>query len=201
MTPRDCNNILKAKGRNQVNSVFPLKGQLLIDLMILYLGSRHLFEVILLHLLEVRTQVWFIGFSYDQLVWAAWGSRTERIRSTRNASQMLQPQCPMRLCQNVAGGSQHRSSFCERGRSGESASINGKLRIHNNSNLAHHPGRTSYLPKIECTCCSFVWLAKYLHKGLKSRLDGRPSTFSDSLFGTVCLSFFVDWLTAPHGQI
>ena len=46
MTPRDSNNNLKTKERNQVNSVFPLKGQLLIDLMILYLGSRHLFEVI-----------------------------------------------------------------------------------------------------------------------------------------------------------
>ena len=47
MTPRDSNNNLKAKERNRVNSVFPLKGQLLIDLMILYLGSRHLFEAIL----------------------------------------------------------------------------------------------------------------------------------------------------------
>ena len=36
---------------------------------------------------------------------------------------------------------------------------------------------------------------------MKSSLDGRPSTFSDSLFGTVCLFLFVDWLTAPHGQI
>ncbi len=103
-----------------------------------------------LHLLEVRTQVCFIGFSQDQLVWAAWGSRTEQILSRRRStSQMLQPQCFR--WENVAGGSQHRTSFCERGRSGESTSINWKLRNHDNSNLAHHPARTSYLPKIECT--------------------------------------------------
>ena len=47
MTPRDSNNKKETMERNQVNSVFPLKGQLLVDLMILYLGSRHLFEVIL----------------------------------------------------------------------------------------------------------------------------------------------------------
>ena len=44
-TPRDSNN-LKAKERNQANCV-AFKGQLLVDLMILYLGSRHLLEVIL----------------------------------------------------------------------------------------------------------------------------------------------------------
>ena len=33
---------------------------------------------------------------------------------------------------------------------------------------------------------------------MKSRLDGRPSTFPDSSFGTVCLFCL---LTAPHGQI
>ena len=36
---------------------------------------------------------------------------------------------------------------------------------------------------------------------MKSSLDGKPSTFSDSSFGTVYLFFFVDWWTAPHGQI
>ena len=32
---------------------------------------------------------------------------------------------------------------------------------------------------------------------MKSSLDGRPSTFSDSSFGTVCFCL----LTAHHGQI
>ena len=64
-TPRDSNN-LKAKERNQVNCV-AFKGQLLVDLMILYLGSRHLF---------VRTR--FVRF-----LWLGLGSLLVPGRSSR----------------------------------------------------------------------------------------------------------------------
>ena len=65
MTPRDSNN-LKAKERNHVDCV-AFEGQLFVDLMILYLGSRHLF---------VRTR--FVRF-----LWLGFGSLLVPGRSSR----------------------------------------------------------------------------------------------------------------------
>ena len=66
MTPRDSNNLKEAKETNQFNCV-AFKGQLLVDLMILYLGSRHLF---------VRTR--FVRF-----LWLGLGSLLVPGRSSR----------------------------------------------------------------------------------------------------------------------
>ena len=90
MTPRDSNN-LKAKERNHVDCV-AFEGQLFVDLMILYLGSRHLF---------VRTR--FVRF-----LWLGFGSlliaRSRTFEQMDLQIQMLQPQCPIVGAENAENG-------------------------------------------------------------------------------------------------